>query len=124
MKAEQDISTEVSGQHESQTGAPQDGRFAVRFPVHLPVQVVTSAGEFGAQTENISASGVLFIAEKSLEVDSKVEMFVRMPAESIGASEDVIVQCLGRVTRCMNDSEGSHVAALIEDYRFGKESGT
>ncbi|HEY0794677.1 MAG TPA: PilZ domain-containing protein [Acidisarcina sp.] len=94
----------------------------MRFPVHLPVQVVTSSGEFETQTENVSASGVLFFAEKSLEVDTQVEMFLRMPADSIGAKEDVVVQCMGRVTRCSSDSDGSHVAALIDDYRFGKGS--
>jgi len=102
--------------------ADTDVRCAVRFPVHLPVQVVTRNGEYEARTENVSASGVLFTAREALEVNSSIELFLRMSAESIGATEDVVVQCVGRVTRCSIDEGGSHVAALIDDYRFGKES--
>lgn len=109
---------------EATTKADEDPRTAVRFPVNLPIQVVTPAGEYEAQTENVSASGVLFLADKALEVDTSVELFLRMPAASIGAKEDVVVQCVGRVTRCSSDSEGAHVAALIDDYRFGKGEGS
>ncbi len=102
-----------------------DVRCAVRFPVHLPIQVVTPAGEYEARTENVSASGVLFVAEKSLELNSTIELFLRMPAGSIGGTEDVVVQCIGKVTRCSaDDAGGIQVAALIEDYRFGKEAGS
>jgi PilZ domain len=124
MKSEQDAVAEFTDLGAGSQIGSADVRCAVRFPVHLPVQVVTQSGEFETQTENISASGVLFFAEKSLEIDSEVEMFLRMPAASIGAQEDVVVQCMGRVTRCSSDAGGSHVAALIEDYRFGKGSGS
>jgi hypothetical protein len=101
---------------------PSDVRTAVRFPLQLPIQVVTPKGEYVAQTENVSASGVLFLGEESLEVDTEVELFLRMPAGSIGAAEDVVVQCVGRVTRCSTSATGgTHVAALIDDYRIGKE---
>jgi PilZ domain len=35
-------------------------RCAVRFPLTLPIRVITDNGEYEATTENISASGVLF----------------------------------------------------------------
>jgi PilZ domain len=124
LKVEQDSITEICDSEGTPSAKSSDARCAVRFPVHLPVQVVTPSGEFETQTENVSASGVLFFAEKSLEVDTEVEMFLRMPAATIGAEEDVVIQCMGRVTRCSSDSDGSRVAALIDDYRFGKQSGS
>jgi hypothetical protein len=123
MNVDQDAPVELSGSALEPLD-PSDVRCATRFPLHLPVQVVTPSGEYETRTENVSASGVLFVAERSLEVDSEVELFLRMPAGAIGGTEDVVIQCVGRVTRCSSDAGVSHVAALIEDYRFGKESGS
>lgn len=106
---------------DDQTSPSEDVRYAVRFPVDLPVHVVTPSGEYEGRTENVSASGVLILSKDSIEVDSTVEFFLKMPKGSIGSTEDMVVQCVGRVTRCSEDAGGSHIAALIDDYRIGTD---
>jgi hypothetical protein len=93
-------------------------RCAVRFPLTLPIRVITENGEYDATTENISASGVLFRSDKDLGVDRKVEFLLTMPAEVIGADSDVTLRCFGRVVRSYEGPEQFHAAAVIDDYLF------
>jgi hypothetical protein len=93
-------------------------RCAVRFPLTLPIRVITENGEYDATTENISASGVLFRSDKDLGVDRKVEFLLTMPAEVIGSDSDVTLRCFGRVVRSYEGSEQFHAAAVIDDYLF------
>ena len=93
-------------------------RCAVRFPLSLPIRVITDAGEYDAMTENISASGVLFRSDEDLGVDSRVEFLLTMPAEIIGSSDDVTLHCFGRVVRSYEGPLQFHAAAIIDDYRF------
>ncbi len=93
-------------------------RCAVRFPLTLPIRVITETGEYDATTENISASGVLFRSDRDLGVDRKVEFLLTMPAEVIGATSDVTLRCFGRVIRSYEGSKQFHAAAVIDDYLF------
>ena len=93
-------------------------RCAVRFPLALPIRVITENGEYDATTENISASGVLFRSNKDLGVDRPVEFLLTMPAEVIGTDSDVTLRCFGRVVRSYEGTEQFHAAAIIDDYVF------
>ena len=96
-------------------------RCAVRFPLTLPIRVITENGEYDATTENISASGVLFRSNKNLGVDRKVEFLLTMPAEVIGTEADVTLHCFGRVVRSYEGTEQFHAAAIIDDYLFSDQ---
>jgi hypothetical protein len=98
--------------------APAEVRCAVRFPLSLPIRVITESGEYDATTDNISASGVLFHLQKDLGVNSSVEFLLRMPASVIGAQDDVTLHCFGRVVRSYEGAQHFHAAAVIDDYRF------
>jgi PilZ domain len=93
-------------------------RCAVRFPLTLPIRVITENGEYEATTENISASGVLFRSSQDLGVNRKVEFLLTMPAEVIGTESDVTLHCFGRVVRSYEGTEQFHAAAIIDDYLF------
>jgi hypothetical protein len=54
-----------------------------------------------------------------------VEFDMILPAEVIGAREDVHVQCRGRVVRVENlegDDPGNGVACVIDKYEFVRKS--
>jgi PilZ domain len=93
-------------------------RGAVRFPIHLPISVKALGTEHTAETQNISACGVVFQLNSEVEVGSNIEFRIAMPAAILGTPADVLVAGEGRVVRC--DSEAGHqtVAAVIDEYRF------
>lgn len=98
-----------------------DMRCTVRFPLHLPIQVHGRAAAALSQTTDISAGGVLFEVPSQMEVGSQIEFTICMPASRIGAQQDVLVNCVGRVVRCSSNGEQCAVAAVIDDYRFVRE---
>ena len=79
-------------------------RTAVRFPMRLPLQIQTPTGELQAVTENISANGLLFVSDHVLEVNSRIEFTIAMPAAVMGSATDVKIHCVGRVVRCFRSS--------------------
>jgi PilZ domain-containing protein len=91
---------------------------AARFPVRLPISVKSNTGESVTETENISANGVLFQLDSAVPVGSAVDFTISLPAEIVGATADVQLQCRGRVAR--NFAEGSRVGVgvVIEEYQF------
>lgn len=96
-------------------------RSAVRFPIKLPLAVVTeSHQEHTAQTENISAGGVLFTVDADMAPGSKIEFSIAMPSTVLGTSSDVMVKCVGRVVRCADEGARKSVAAVIDEYRFDR----
>ena len=44
-----------------------------------------------------------------------------MPGETLGAAEDVLVQCDGRVVRSCQEGSGRIVAVAIDEYRFERQ---
>ena len=74
------------------------------------------AGNVDAVTENISANGILFTGFRLPKVDSQIEFTIRMPAGVMGTSEDVSIDCIGRVVRHQLHGEQAQAAAIIDEY--------
>jgi len=91
-------------------------RTAVRFPMRLPLQIQTPGGELHVVTENISANGLLFVSDHLLEVNSRIEFTIAMPAAVMGSVTDVKIHCVGRVVRCFQQDEAQKTAAVIDEY--------
>ena len=100
------------------TGRQPDLRNSVRFPLHLPVTLRTPTEEYKAETRDISAGGILFYTEFAIAVASPVKFTIRMPGEVLGAEQDVLVECEGRVVRCSEEGSGRMVAVAIDEYHF------
>ena len=91
-------------------------RTAVRFPMKLSLQLKTLDGDVAATTENISANGILFTADRLPPVGSEIEFTIKMPGAVMGRPDDVLIRCIGRVVRHQfQDGEGQ-AGAIIDDY--------
>jgi PilZ domain len=101
-----------------------DGRYvdmqsAVRFPIKLPVSVKSKSGEQRTETENISANGVLFqVVDSEMPVGSMVDFTISLPADIVGATADVQLDCRGRVVRSFEEGGRRGVGVVIDEYRF------
>jgi hypothetical protein len=98
----------------------QEVRCAVRFPLDLPVVLSTGEADVEGHTKNISASGVLFVLDKELRVGTELRFSMRMPRETLGSPQDVVVHCKGRVVRCSSSHNEHLAAATIDEYRFAE----
>jgi hypothetical protein len=77
------------------------------------------SGTIQAVTEDISATGVMFVMPLSPAVNTKLTWTLRLPAEVMGAKEDVTVNCVGRVVWHAPTVEGWQVGVVIDGYRMG-----
>jgi len=93
-------------------------RSAVRFPVKLPIAIRSGESELQAETQDMSAGGVLFNIDADMTVGSNIEFTISIPAGVIGAPADVLVSGEGRVVRCAPEDGRKSVAAVIDEYRF------
>jgi c-di-GMP-binding flagellar brake protein YcgR len=93
-------------------------RNSLRFPLHLQATLRTAFGDYSAETIDISAGGILFLTEASIEVGSPVEFAIEMPADVLGESGSVLVRCQGRVVRCSTEETKHRVSVVIDEYRF------
>jgi hypothetical protein len=93
-------------------------RFSVRFPLRLPVLILSGNREFSGMTENISANGVLFRLKESLPVNASVEFLLEISAGELFEDRTAAVHCLGRVVRSYADRSNYFAAAVIDEYRF------
>jgi hypothetical protein len=98
-----------------------DMRSAVRFPIRLPIAIKAGSAEHSAETQNISAGGVLFHLETDMQVGSNIEFRISMPADVLGSNTDVLVTGSGRVVRCNLEEGRRVVAAIIDEYRFERQ---
>ena len=73
-------------------------------------------GALEAETEDISANGILFIGKKLPKVESRIEFTIKMPAAIMGTLEDVSIQCTGRVVRHQKHGDMVRAAAIIDEY--------
>ena len=103
------------------SGQKPDFRNAIRFPLHLPVALRTDSGEYQAETRDISAGGIMFFTQAEITVGAVVQFTIRMPGETLGAAQDVLVQCDGRVVRNTEEGSGRVVAVAIDEYRFERQ---
>ena len=95
-----------------------DVQSAARFPVKLPIAVKSGADVRSAETQNISANGVLFEVDADMPIGSPVDFTISLPADVVGAAEDVRVDCRGRVVRSFEDGGRRGVGVVIDEYRF------
>lgn len=119
MNPSKPVSTHSPRGPVTRSGRPEV-RCAVRFPLALPVVLSTGENDVEGQTRNVSASGVLFSLESALKVGSDVRFSMRMPRETLGSPQDVVVHCKGRVVRCSSSHNEHLAAATIDEYRFAE----
>jgi hypothetical protein len=96
-------------------------RSSVRFPIKLPIAVrsdLAGVAEHAAETQDISAGGVLFNVESEMPVGSIINFSIAMPASVLGTPTDVLVNCVGRVIRSNDEHGRKSVAAVIDEYHF------
>src|ERR1700724_137917 len=78
-------------------GHYEDMQSAPRFPLHLAASVKTQGNAYSAETENISANGVLFAMDNDVAVGSMVDFTILLPADVVGVRQDLQIDCRGRV---------------------------
>jgi hypothetical protein len=105
---------------EAQMSAAQyeDLQSAPRFPLHLAASVKTQGTAYLAETENISANGVLFAMDNDVPVGSIVDFTIMLPAEVVGTRRNVQIDCRGRVVRSFEDRGRRGVGVVIDEYHF------
>jgi hypothetical protein len=108
---------------EAQMSAAQyeDLQSAPRFPLHLSASVKTQGTAYLAETENISANGVLFAMDNDVPVGSMVDFTIMLPAEVVGARRNLQIDCRGRVVRSFEDRGRRGVGVVIDEYHFERE---
>jgi hypothetical protein len=87
----------------------------------MEITLSTPQGEFHAVTENVSANGMLFLAEDLPDVGTQVEFELKMPATIMGGHEDVVLHCVGRIVRHMESAGKTGAAAVIDEYSLRAE---
>lgn len=107
-----------TGRKRSGRGRYPDMQSAVRFPIHLPVSVKLQSGASAAETQNISANGVLFQVDSEMPVGSLVDFTISLPANVVGAEVDVQLDCRGRVVRSFEEDGRRGVGVVIDEYHF------
>ncbi len=91
---------------------------AVRFPIKLPISLKSKSGANTAETQNISANGVLFQVDSEMLIGSLVDFTISLPADVVGAEADVQLDCRGRVVRNFEEDGRRGVGVVIDEYRF------
>ena len=113
----EDMSSE-SGQKKVRSARYPDMQSAVRFPIKLPVALKSKAGDNLAETQNISANGVLFQVDSEMPIGSLVDFTISLPADVVGAEADVQLDCRGLVVRNFEEDGRRGVGVVIDEYRF------
>ena len=97
-----------------------------RFKLQLPLSIVRRGAEritTSGQTQNISSSGVLFIAEREPDLGDPIEYVIVLNHEG---PQPVSLRCMGKVLRSQpsipnGDAAAFQVAATLERYEFIRE---
>jgi hypothetical protein len=103
---------------QANSGHYQEMQSAPRFPLHLSASVKSASGAHLAETENISANGVLLALDTDVAVGSMVDFTILLPADVVGARQDVQIDCRGRVVRSFEDRGRRAVGVVIDEYHF------
>lgn len=100
-------------------------RTGKRFPLSLPITIrgKKTLKAKTAKTADVSAAGVYIEADADLEVGTKIEFDISLPAEVAGTDTDVEIVCKGRVVRISNSAgkaknRKAGVACVIDQYKF------
>ena len=112
-----------AGKDKAKEGKGRSSRYpdvqsAARFPIKLPVAVKSDHGSQTAETQNISANGVLFQIESDMPIGSMVDFTISFPADVVGSDNDVRVDCRGRVVRSYENDGRRGVGVVIDEYHF------
>ena len=104
-----------------------ESRTGQRFKLQLPIRIQQANAQrrHQALTYDLSAAGVFINAKLPFRVGSRVNFDITLPAPIIGASNDVKIQCSGRVVRIEDKSKAKKrrgVACIIDRYRFVRRS--
>jgi PilZ domain len=91
---------------------------AMRFPLKLAACVKSASGERTAETQNISANGVLFQMEGEMPIGSTVDFTISLPSDVLGADADVRLDGRGRVVRQYEENGQRGFGVVIDEYRF------
>jgi hypothetical protein len=93
-------------------------RREVRFPLHLPVNVVGEnvPQQISARSENISLRGILFSAGSAILHGSSVTVFVAVPG--MGTRSPFGLASTGKVVRVSRQQSGSFAVAVACDHPF------
>jgi hypothetical protein len=91
---------------------------AVRFPLKLSVSMKSADGEQQAETQNISANGVLFQVDQDVPVGSTVDFCIALPSEVVGGKRQVRLDCRGRVVRSFVEGGRRGVGVVIDEYHL------
>jgi hypothetical protein len=90
-------------------------RFTLQLPVALTRAGSLSVSESGF-TENISSCGVLFTAQRELDIGGPIEYVITLSGES---SNSVNIKCIGKVVRQVHGADRPDaVAVTVERYEF------
>ncbi len=101
-----------------QAGHYEEMQSAPRFPLHLSASVKGQSGALTAETQNISANGVLFAMDNDVPVGSMVDFTILLPGDVVGSKKNVQIDCRGRVVRSFDDRGRRGVGVVIDEYRF------
>ena len=93
-------------------------RAAVRFPLRLELVLRTTDREYPGVTEDVSANGLLFMANELPPVGAEVRFELTMPALVMGGANDVLLHCMGRIVRHQRLEDKLMAAAVIDEYSF------
>ena len=107
-------------------GHKPDLRNSSRLPLRFPATVRIANEQYRAETIDISAGGVLLLADASMSVGSTVEFSIEIPSDALGTDHSVWVNCQGRVVRSLPASctAGLQVALVIDDYSLERREVT
>jgi hypothetical protein len=105
----------------------EEARTGKRFPLELPIKIHKgeAGGDAKGVTGNLSAAGVYIRADAAMEIGSPVEFEITLPPDMTGGTDNVTIQCKGRVVRTDEsgkDQEGRGVACVIDSYEFVRKS--
>jgi PilZ domain-containing protein len=100
----------------------QDRRTMRRFDMRLPAAlriVGLASGEFATETQNVSARGVFFYLDRTVDPGTRLEVTLTFPPH-VTLTDPVRVRFTARVLRVEDPLPSSRVgvAAAIEDYEF------
>jgi hypothetical protein len=111
---------QLSGDEQAQTAIKHyaEMQSAPRFPLHLPVELQSQNGAYAAETQNISANGVLFAIDRDVPVGSIVDFTILLPGDVVGSCCNVQIDCHGRVVRSFEDKGRRGVGVVIDEYHF------
>jgi len=111
---------QLAGDPQAQTAIKHyaEMQSAPRFPLHLPVELQSQNGAFAAETQNISANGVLFAIDRDVPVGSIVDFTILLPGDVVGSRCNVQIDCHGRVVRSFEDKGRRGVGVVIDEYHF------